>query len=93
PAAGRTPRWPCAVATEAYQGPGDESGMSRQATTKRPLGVTLPPPQGQAQAQARSHLVGGDPVLDAEDVGVHHAIRHHRVEVEALVYARHGGIR
>lgn len=60
-----------------------------------------PPPLQQAQLRAgaaqlaqehqQRHLVGGDPVLDAEDVGMHHAVRHHRVEVEALVHARHGG--
>lgn len=60
-----------------------------------------PPPLQQAELRAgaaqlaeedqQRHLVGGDPVLDAEDIGVHHAVRHHRVEVQALVHARHGG--
>lgn len=58
------------------------------------------PPLQQAELRARPaqlaeqhqqrHLVGGDPVLDAEDVGVHHAVGHHGVEVEALVHAGHG---
>lgn len=62
-----------------------------------------PPPLQQAELRAgaaqlaqehqQRHLVGGDPVLDAEDVGMDHAVRHHRVEVEALVHARHGGAR
>lgn len=45
PGAGRTPRWPCAVATAACQGPGEESDMSRQATTPAaPCGGRRLPP-------------------------------------------------
>lgn len=46
-----------------------------------------------AEEHQQRHLVRGDPVLDAEHVGVHHAIGHHRVEVQALVHARHCGAR
>lgn len=60
-----------------------------------------PPPLQQAELRAgaaqlaeqhqQGHLVRGDPVADAEHVGVHDAVREHRVEVKAVVHARHGG--
>lgn len=42
------------------------------------------------QQHQHRDLVRRHPVLDAEHVGVHHAIGHHGVEVEALVDAGHG---
>ncbi|KFO75814.1 hypothetical protein N303_14440, partial [Cuculus canorus] len=72
-----------------------------RVTPSPPPSSSPPPQQGElhtaahqlAEERQQRHLVGGDPVLDAEDVSVDHAVRHHRVEVEALMYARHGGAR
>lgn len=60
-----------------------------------------PPPLQQAELRSgaaqlaeqheQSHLVRGDPVADAEHVRVHDTVRQHRVEVQALVHARHDG--
>lgn len=45
------------------------------------------------QQHQHRDLIRRHPVLDAEHVGVHHPIGHHRVEVEALVDAGHGAPR
>lgn len=44
-----------------------------------------------AEQHEQSHLVRGDPVADSEHVRVHDAVGQHRVEVQALMHARHGG--
>lgn len=46
-----------------------------------------------AEQHQQRHLVRGDPVPHPEHVRVHDAVRQHRVEVQALVHARHGGAR
>lgn len=56
-----------------------------------PLRQARPVHRHVVEQRQHGDLVRRHPVFDAEHVGVHHPVCHHRVEVETFVDARHGG--
>lgn len=87
-----------ATTQRGHPSPRSRPGPDLQQRQQQPV---EPPPLQQAELRAgaaqlaeqhqQGHLVRGDPVADAEHVRVHDAVREHRVEVKAVVHARHGG--